>query len=325
MYGNNDYRDYLEHAGNWTSHKYILKIGKGAAARYFYTQEEINAFRQKAAPKLKKAGETYEKVAKGVAKKYGPELTRSVERHKAIGRSLKRTVTGSGKKQAESGKTRTAEKRAQLKNQKRAADNERRIQKEAYAKGERNREKAFQLQNQKAARKANQKVTDKARRAYKRDRFIEDVKGDIARTGKSVSKSVNKAKKAAKQKWDISAPARAIRKAEYKSKKKAENKSAVNQRPFRIRYSGVSGTDYTKKKGSQTYEKRTLNSKATTSNNTTVAREFEKRDQLARKAETRKADQKYQKKNQKRIAKESKRKARRKKVKRVINSVLRRG
>lgn len=319
MYGNNDYRDYLEHAGNWTSHKYILKIGKGAAARYFYTQEEINAFRQKAAPKLKKAGETYEKVAKGVAKKYGPELTRSVERHKAIGRSLKRTVTGSGKKQAESGKTRTAEKRAQLKNQKRAADNERRIRKEAYAKGERNREKAFQLQNQKAARKANQKVTDKARRAYKRDRFIEDVKGDIARTGKSVSKSVNKAKKSAKQKWDISAPARAIRKAEYKSQKKRDTKAVrkmnadPNVRAHRIR----NGKD------SVTYE----NGWYTTTYNRVGSsrRELEKRDQLARKAETRKADQKYQKKNQKRIAKESKRKARRKKVKRVINSVLRRG
>lgn len=40
----NDHRDYLQHA---RAHKYILKIGKGINARYFYTQQEINAFRNK--------------------------------------------------------------------------------------------------------------------------------------------------------------------------------------------------------------------------------------------------------------------------------------
>lgn len=43
MYGDNDYRDYLEHA---RTHKYLMKIGKGAKARYFYTREQIENYQR---------------------------------------------------------------------------------------------------------------------------------------------------------------------------------------------------------------------------------------------------------------------------------------
>ena len=40
MYGNNDYRDYLEHA----DHKYLEKIVNGAKTRYFYTREALQGY-----------------------------------------------------------------------------------------------------------------------------------------------------------------------------------------------------------------------------------------------------------------------------------------
>lgn len=52
---------YLEHAwGKKTSHKYIARIGEGAKARYFYTQEQLRAFMQGA----KNTGKKVKEVAK---------------------------------------------------------------------------------------------------------------------------------------------------------------------------------------------------------------------------------------------------------------------
>lgn len=40
-------RHYISHGYEWKSHKYILRIGKGAKALYFYTQKEIQDYLNK--------------------------------------------------------------------------------------------------------------------------------------------------------------------------------------------------------------------------------------------------------------------------------------
>lgn len=313
MYNDNDYRDYLQHEGR--AHKYILKIGKGAQARYFYTQQEIEAFRNKATKK-----------AKGMANDMGAAVGVAKEKSRKIALSAKN-------------RAKTIEKETRP-TRKKIAKTVKREAKELRRDAKRKWDTSLPARKMRTAKAKRLKEIEKSR-AY-RDKVTDMNQGRIApstrtryghsiinnRNNKNLSernreklnqlyqKETSESEKKSKKKLQ-----RSVKRDQLKKKAKGKlaiikNKPASMTREHRIRQGRAKPiSDYHYENyGGQGKETYTYTNKDAGYKYTVSERDREKREQLANNVRANRIN-----------AKKSKRKARRKKVKNVVNKVLRRG